>query len=412
MAAHTPPDAAFAPSVQPDQPATAWAPWLREIAGAVNQLGAKTTALAAGGGSTGPAGPPGPTGPAGPTGATGATGPAGSANMSGMTAGQIPIAATATSVTSSISTSSFLTPAAAASTYVDVAGDTMTGTLITGSLTPTGPQNGSVVATHLATGVAVGFNATFSGSGWNYLSGSGNRAAAIVTDPSTGNIGFFTAPAGNAGAAAAMTAAFGVQPGGNALVMGQLSVGYAFGATSPILTASAPNWFTSLYSPDGSSGGSIQVGSAGASGFNYHSNAVHSFRNAAGSATYASFQSTGTYNLSGAWIVISDIATKVEESIEPYSRGLDAIAALSPVQFRYAEGNPLGADPSRTRFGLIAQDVAPHVPEIVGKTTATVGGKGGVELDTIEPGLLIYALINSCKELAARLAAIEARLAA
>ena len=47
---------------------------------------------------------PGPTGATGATGAqgpAGATGPAGSANMSGMAAGQIPIAASATSVTSS-----------------------------------------------------------------------------------------------------------------------------------------------------------------------------------------------------------------------------------------------------------------------------------------------------------------------
>jgi hypothetical protein len=47
---------------------------------------------------------PGPTGATGATGAQGATGPmgpAGSANMTGMTAGQIPIAASATSVTSS-----------------------------------------------------------------------------------------------------------------------------------------------------------------------------------------------------------------------------------------------------------------------------------------------------------------------
>jgi hypothetical protein len=67
-------------------------------------------------GATGPAGPTGatgvtgatgsqgPAGPTGATGATGATGPTGAANMTGMVAGQIPIAATATSVTSSTAT--------------------------------------------------------------------------------------------------------------------------------------------------------------------------------------------------------------------------------------------------------------------------------------------------------------------
>jgi hypothetical protein len=52
-------------------------------------------------GATGPSGAPGATGATGPAGPTGATGAAGSANMSGMVAGQIPIAASATSVTSS-----------------------------------------------------------------------------------------------------------------------------------------------------------------------------------------------------------------------------------------------------------------------------------------------------------------------
>jgi hypothetical protein len=98
MAAHSPTDITIIQPVLPDQPQQAWAPWLRDIAARVNEIGSKTTELAAAPPGSGPAGPPGPTGPAGPT---GATGPAGSANMSGMVAGQIPVAATATSVTAS-----------------------------------------------------------------------------------------------------------------------------------------------------------------------------------------------------------------------------------------------------------------------------------------------------------------------
>ena len=84
-------------------------------AGPTGATGATGPTGAAGAASTvpGPAGPTGPTGStglqgpqgvAGPTGATGAQGAAGSANMTGMVAGQIPIAATATSVTSSVAT--------------------------------------------------------------------------------------------------------------------------------------------------------------------------------------------------------------------------------------------------------------------------------------------------------------------
>jgi len=81
----------------------------------------------------------------------GATGPAGSANMSGMTAGQIPLAASATTVTSSMATvpvsmgGTNSTTAAAARTAlgaVNIAGDTMTGALtVSGVIRSAGSSN-------------------------------------------------------------------------------------------------------------------------------------------------------------------------------------------------------------------------------------------------------------------------------
>jgi hypothetical protein len=104
-------------------------------------------------------------------------------------------------------------------------------------------------------------------------------------------------------------------------------------------------------------------------------------------------------NTSGAWTTVSD--AQVKQDIAPYRRGLEAILKLSPVEFRYAPNTPMseGNKPSRLLFGLIADDVKPHVPEIVGTTTATIGKKEGVTLSTLEPGNLIYALINAVKEL-------------
>ena len=75
---------------------------------------------------SGPAGPPGVPGPAGPTGATGA---AGAANITGAVAGQLTVAGSATSITSSIPQSTFLTPAAAASAYLPLTGGTLSGAL-------------------------------------------------------------------------------------------------------------------------------------------------------------------------------------------------------------------------------------------------------------------------------------------
>jgi hypothetical protein len=114
-------------------------------------------------------------------------------------------------------------------------------------------------------------------------------------------------------------------------------------------------------------------------------------------------------NQTGTWTAISDAGVK--QDVAPYRRGLAAITALNPVEFRYKPGTPfaLEDEPSRVLYGLIADEVRPHVPEIVGSTEATVSGKS-IHLDTLEPGNLIYALINSIKELAAKLQTQEAEI--
>jgi hypothetical protein len=112
-------------------------------------------------------------------------------------------------------------------------------------------------------------------------------------------------------------------------------------------------------------------------------------------------------NVSGAWTTIS--SREMKQDIAPYTRGLEAIMALNPVEFRYAAGTPFAPEdePSRPLFGLMADEVRPVVPEIVGSTTGTVRGVEGVSIDTLEPGNLIYALINAVKELSAKVAALE-----
>jgi len=112
-----------------------------------------------------------------------------------------------------------------------------------------------------------------------------------------------------------------------------------------------------------------------------------------------------TANVSGAWATIS--SRDLKEQIAPYERGLNAILALNPVRFRYQAG-VFGAEPSQMRFGLIADEVRPHVPEIVGRTTTLVRDES-VEVDTLEPSNLVFALINAIKELSAKVAALEAK---
>jgi hypothetical protein len=113
--------------------------------------------------------------------------------------------------------------------------------------------------------------------------------------------------------------------------------------------------------------------------------------------SYAIFNATGTYNASGSWLVISDEAAK--DDVAPYSRGLAAIRALRPVSFKYAAG-PFAGD--ETRYGLIAQDMQTVVPEMV--TEVDLDGERFLGM---QPGVLIWALVNSCQELADRVEALE-----
>jgi hypothetical protein len=112
-------------------------------------------------------------------------------------------------------------------------------------------------------------------------------------------------------------------------------------------------------------------------------------------------------NTTGTWTTLSDASIK--EHIQPYTRGLSAVLALKPVQFRYISGTPFSSadEPSRLLFGLLAGEVAMHVPEIVGRAEVEVRGESQA-VDTLEPGNLVYALINAVQELAAKVAALEA----
>ena len=116
----------------------------------------------------------------------------------------------------------------------------------------------------------------------------------------------------------------------------------------------------------------------------------------------------GSYNTTGTWSAISDAALKTE--IQPYPRGLPEILALNPCSFRYVEGAPFAGPDDPVRYGLIAQEVQPHVPEAVGSYTHTPEKGAPVELLTIDPGHMVYPLINAIKQLKAELDELKARL--
>jgi hypothetical protein len=148
-------------------------------------------------GATGATGGVGPQGPAGPTGTTGATGATGAANMTGMVAGQIPIAASANTVTSSIPTS----------TFAPIANPNFTGIVSVAGFNAITAASGSV---QLYDGAG---NVSFlSGSGTNFYRNtqhnfqSINGAASQLTIASTG-----TSIVGTLGATGQIGTSFGFQ---------------------------------------------------------------------------------------------------------------------------------------------------------------------------------------------------------
>jgi hypothetical protein len=305
-------------------------------------------------------------------------GPAGSANMSGMVAGQIPIAATATTVTSSTAT-------LAASFMPAYTGDV------------TSPA-GSAVNTLATVNSNIG---TFQGLTVN---GKGLVTAAVDQAYAT---------------AAAMSTAdnLRVLKAGDTMTAA-LETRTNVGASASLLSQSwtwagdLTNWGVRLYQRH--TGSALAWDFTMRAGSSTDTNILTFSLNNVGINTQAPVTTLmvngGCSNVTGAWTVIS--GREMKQDIAPYTRGLDAIAALNPVQYRYAAGTPFAEEdqPSRQLFGLMADEVKPIVPEIVGQTTGTVRGVEGVSIDTLEPGNLIYALINAVKTLKAELDELKARV--
>jgi len=296
-------------------------------------------------------------GPAGPTGATGATGPAGSANMTGMTAGQIPIAANATSVTSSIPTT----------TFVARTGDTITGNLtINGGL-----ASGATVSTGDAS-YELGQGRTGSGPAYIDLHAAAGTDFELRVYRAAGLNGQASINQGGTGGLDVLTngvSRWTIDSGGLTTIAGGLGVGAA-----PI-------------------GGSIQCVYFAAS------------ENASGKNIYANVQ--GYKPGGGTWADSSDV--RLKDDIADYTTGLAAVTALRPVSYTF-NGKAETPNDGRTFVGLIANEAQEVMPEMVGVTEKKFDPKDDhmTEILTLDATALIYALVNSVKELKAELDVLKA----
>jgi hypothetical protein len=98
---------------------------------------------------------------------------------------------------------------------------------------------------------------------------------------------------------------------------------------------------------------------------------------------------------------------RIKDSIESYSTGLQAILQLQPRTFVY---NGKGGSQAGMRgYGFVADEVTGVMPEMVGIQPRKLDpdDEATTDIQTLDQSNLILALVNSVKELAARLSTLE-----
>jgi trimeric autotransporter adhesin len=106
------------------------------------------------------------------------------------------------------------------------------------------------------------------------------------------------------------------------------------------------------------------------------------------------------------WTIASDARIKTETG--EYTKGLDAVLALRPVTYRY-NGKAGMMDDGEDKISIIAQEAINAFPECVGSYMTKLNEDDEEETEVLNWNghALTFALVNSIKELAARLEALE-----
>jgi hypothetical protein len=106
----------------------------------------------------------------------------------------------------------------------------------------------------------------------------------------------------------------------------------------------------------------------------------------------------------GSWTAVSDVRIKTVEG--DYTPGLTELLQLRPVTYRYRPNCGIAAT-ATSYVGLIAQEVAPVLPDMVHTTNGTIDGQPVTDLMALDVNELQYVLLNAIKELSARIDALE-----
>jgi len=99
---------------------------------------------------------------------------------------------------------------------------------------------------------------------------------------------------------------------------------------------------------------------------------------------------------------------RLKKDVAPYPRGLADVVQLEPITYRYNGRGGTALD--LAGIGLDAAAVEPIFPECVGTQSVRLDADDAepVDIKTLDVSPIIFALINAVRELATRLAALEA----
>lgn len=104
----------------------------------------------------------------------------------------------------------------------------------------------------------------------------------------------------------------------------------------------------------------------------------------------------------GMWADSSE--RRFKDEIEDYSAGLDVVTRLRPRSYTLNGTGPGHASGERRHVGLIADEAADIMPEIMGEWPL-----GHESIATIDATAIVYALVNSVRELSDRVQNLEGR---
>lgn len=122
------------------------------------------------------------------------------------------------------------------------------------------------------------------------------------------------------------------------------------------------------------------------------------------------------YKIGGGSWAASPSDARVKDVQSEYQLGLEAVCQLRPVVYRF-KGNDAEPDKSSPHesalgkdfVGFLAQDVEGVMPGMVSKREGYIDGKKVDDMRAIDTSELIYALVNSVKELKAEIDHLKAR---